>query len=146
MQYYKVIVMDEKDLKIIEILMKNARTPKVRIAEELGVTETAVRKRIAKLEKKGIILSYKAVVNYKSSGLVSSLTGVDVDAEMLWLVVSKLKEMDEVKSMWLTTGDHMIMLEIVVKSVDELSDVHERLARMEGVKRVCPAVILEVLK
>jgi len=138
--------MDEKDLKIIEILMRNARTPKVRIAEELGVTETAVRKRIAKLEKERIILSYKAVVNYKSAGLISSLTGVDVDAEKLWLVVNKLKEMDEVKSMWLTTGDHMIMLEIVVKSVDALSEVHERIACMEGVKRVCPAVILEVLK
>jgi len=138
--------MDEKDLKIIEILMRNARTPKVRIAEELGVTETAVRKRIAKLERERIILSYKAVVNYKSAGLVSSLTGVDVDAEKLWLVVNKLKEMDEVKSMWLTTGDHMIMLEIVVKSVDALSEVHERIACMEGVKRVCPAVILEVLK
>jgi len=138
--------MDEKDLKIIEILMRNARTPKVRIAKELGVTETAVRKRIAKLEREGIILSYKAVVNYKSAGLISSLTGVDVDAEKLWLVVNKLKEMDEVKSMWLTTGDHMIMLEIVVKSVDALSEVHERIACIEGVKRVCPAVILEVLK
>jgi Lrp/AsnC family transcriptional regulator for asnA, asnC and gidA len=71
---------------------------------------------------------------------------VDVDAEKLWLVVNKLKEMDEVKSMWLTTGDHMIMLEIVVKSVDALSEVHERIACIEGVKRVCPAVILEVLK
>jgi len=133
-------------LKIIEILMRNARTPKVRIAKELGVTETAVRKRIAKLEKERIILSYKAVVNYKSAGLISSLTGVDVDAEKLWIVVNKLKEMDEVKSMWLTTGDHMIMLEIVVKSVDKLSEVHERIARIDGVKRVCPAVILEVLK
>ena len=138
--------MDEKDLKIIEILMRNARTPKVRIAKELGVTETAVRKRIAKLEKERIILSYKAVVNYKSAGLISSLTGVDVDAEKLWIVVNKLKEMDEVKSMWLTTGDHMIMLEVVVKSVDKLSEVHERIARIDGVKRVCPAVILEVLK
>ncbi|WP_457548628.1 Lrp/AsnC family transcriptional regulator [Archaeoglobus sp.] len=138
--------MDEKDLKVIEMLLENARIPKTHIAKALNVTETAVRKRIQKLENLGVIMGYRAIVNYKAVNLASSLTGVDVDAEKLWLVVSKLKEMDEVKSMWLTTGDHMIMLEIVVKSVDELSVVHDRIARMEGVKRVCPAVILEVLK
>ncbi len=138
--------MDEKDAKIVSLLMKNARIPKTKIAEELNVTETAIRKRISKLEKSGIILGYKAVINYKTAGLSASLTGVDVEPDRLWDVIWKLKDMEEVKSIYLTTGDHMLMLEIVGKSVDELSKIHERISKLEGVKRICPAVILDVLK
>jgi Lrp/AsnC family transcriptional regulator for asnA, asnC and gidA len=139
-------IMDKKDLKIIEILTKNARTPKVRIAKALEITETAVRKRISKLEKDGVILGYKAVINYKIAGLSASLTGLDVEPENIWLIVDKLKGFDEVKSIWLTTGDHMLMVEIVVKSVDDLSRIHEEIARMDGVRRVCPSIILDVMK
>jgi len=138
--------MDEKDLKIIEILISNARTPKTHIAKALNVTETAVRKRIQKLENLGVIMGYRAIINYKAVNLVCSLTGVDVEPEKLWMVVKALKEMDEVKSMWLTTGDHTLMLEIVVKNVEELSKIHERIEKLEGVKRVCPSIVLDVLK
>ncbi len=138
--------MDGRDRTILKMLMENARTPKTQIARVLGITETAVRKRIAKLEKEKVILGYKAVINYKTTGLSASLTGVDVEPERLWSVISKLKEIDEVKSIMMTTGDHMIMLEIVAESVDELSEIHGRIEKLEGVKRICPAVVLDVLK
>ena len=141
-----VVIVDEKDAKIISLLMKNARMPKTKIAEELNVTETAIRKRISKLERDKIILGYKAVINYKTAGLSASLTGVDVEPDRLWDVIEKLKSIDEIKSIYLTTGDHMLMLEIVGSSVDDLSKIHERISKLKGVKRICPAVILDVLK
>ncbi len=141
-----VLFMDEKDAKILSILMKNARIPKTKIAKELNVTETAIRKRISKLEKSRIILGYKAVINYKTAGLSASLTGVDVEPDKLWEVIWKLKDIEEIKSIYLTTGDHMLMLEIVGNNVDELSKIHEKISKLEGVRRICPAVILDVLK
>ncbi len=141
-----VLIVDEKDAKIISLLMKNARIPKTKIAEELKVTETAIRKRISKLERDKIIIGYKAVINYNTAGLSASLTGVDVEPDRLWEVIDKLKKIDEVKSIYLTTGDHMLMLEIVGKSVDDLSKIHEKISKLKGVKRICPAVILDVLK
>ncbi len=128
------------------MLMENARIPKTKIAEELKITETAVRKRISKLEKDGVILGYRAVINYKTAGLSASLTGVDVEPDRLWEVINRLKDLDEIKSMFLTTGDHTLMLEIVAESVEELSKIHEKISKLEGVKRICPAVILDVLK
>lgn len=138
--------MDSRDKIIVKMLMENARIPKTHIAKVLGITETAVRKRIAKLEKDNVILGYKAIINYKTTGLSASLTGVDVEPERLWSVISELKKIEEVKSIMLTTGDHMIMLEIVAESVDELSEVHGRIEKLEGVKRICPAIVLDVLK
>jgi len=138
--------MDEKDFNIIEILLENARTSKVRIAEALGVTETAVRKRIQKLENSKVIIGYRAVINYKVANLLCSLTGVDVEPERLWRVAEEVKNWKEVKAMWLTTGDHTLMLEIVVRDVEELSNVHKRIEKIEGVRRVCPSIVLDVLK
>ncbi len=138
--------MDERDLKIIEILLENARIPKTKIAESLGVTETAVRKRIQKLENSGIILRYRAVINCKVANLSCSLTGVDVEPEKLWNVVNALKEFKEIRAMWLTTGDHTLMLEVVAKDVDDLSEIHRKIESLEGVKRICPAIVLDVLK
>ncbi len=138
--------MDEKDLKIINLLVSNARIPKTRIAKELNVTEAAVRKRISNLEKREEILGYKAIINYKKVGLSASLTGVDVEPDKLWKVVEELKNLESVKSLWLTTGDHTIMAEIIAKSVQELSEIHQKIAEMDGVKRVCPSIITDIVK
>ncbi len=137
---------DEKDAKIISLLSKNARMPKTEIAKALGITEAAVRKRLAKLEKSGIILSYKPVINFKAANLVASLTGVDVEADRLWKVVDYLKNLESVRNLYLTSGDHTIMAEIVANSTEELSEIHRRIEELDGVRRVCPSVILDVLK
>ncbi len=59
--------MDDKDLKIISLLVSNARIPKTKIAKELNVTEAAVRKRIANLENRGEILATKPLSTTKRS-------------------------------------------------------------------------------
>lgn len=138
--------MDEKDRKIIQILVENARIPKTKIAKMLDVTEAAVRKRISNLEKRKEILGYRAIVNYKRVGISASLTGVDVDPDKLWHVVGELKDFKEIKSLWLTTGDHTIMAEIVADSVKDLSEIHKRIEEIEGVKRVCPSIVTDILK
>jgi len=47
--------LDELDKKIIKILLKNARTSFTEIARALNVSEATIRKRIKKLEEKGVI-------------------------------------------------------------------------------------------
>ena len=43
--------MDKLDIKIIEILQKDGRTPNALIAREVGVTEGTVRRRLKELVK-----------------------------------------------------------------------------------------------
>ena len=47
--------LDEKDKKIIEMLFENSRRPYHEIAEEVGLSESTVRKRVIKLQEGGII-------------------------------------------------------------------------------------------
>ncbi|NJE60739.1 HTH-type transcriptional regulator LrpA [Thermococcus sp. 21S7] len=141
-------MLDERDRIIIEMLTKDARTPFTEIAKVLGISETAVRKRVKALEEAGVIRQYTVVVDPSKLGYnLVSLTGVDTLPEKIFDVASKLKEFDFVRSVYLTSGDHMIMTEVWAKDGEDLSDIiSNKIGKIEGVTKVCPAIILEKLK
>ena len=142
-----MVRVSERDLMIIEILMKDARTPYTEIARKLGVTEAAIRKRVKKLEEQGIIRGYRAVVDPKKIGYkIVAEIGFDVEPEQYVRAIEQVKKMPEVKRMKSTTGDHMIMIECWFHDSDEMVRFVRRLESIEGVQRVCPAILVEELK
>jgi DNA-binding Lrp family transcriptional regulator len=60
--------LDDIDLRIILILLENARASTGEIAKALGLTRPTVRKRIARLESEGYILGYRAVLSPSLTG------------------------------------------------------------------------------
>ncbi len=135
------------DLDLIKILRENARMPYVKIAERLGVTETAVRKRIAKLEKEKIIKGYTVQVDLRKLGFeIDALIGVDTKPECFLHILQRLKDMEEVVSLYSSSGDHMILAECWFRNSMELAEFVQKLESMEGVTRVCPAILLEKVK
>ncbi|NPA47658.1 MAG: Lrp/AsnC family transcriptional regulator [Thermococci archaeon] len=141
-------MLDERDRMIIDMLTKDARTPFTEIAKKLGISETAVRKRVRALEEEGVIEQYTIKVNPAKLGYtLVSLTGVDTLPERIFIVAEELKKFDFVKELYLTSGDHMIMTEIWAKDGQDLSDIlSKKIGKLEGVTKVCPAIILERLK
>ncbi len=140
-------MLDEKDLKILEILKENSRAPYSRIAREIGITDAAVIKRIRKMEKIGAIRKYTISIDPKKLGYSSiSITGADVEPESLFKVINRLKEMPNVKYLAMASGDHSLMMVIWAKDNSEMEKLHQEIAKIEGIKRICPAIILEVLK
>ncbi len=143
-----VIIMDEKDLKIIEILEKNARTPYTEIASMLGISEGTVRNRIEKLEKEGVIVRYTIEVDPKKMGYHTVvLLGMDAEPKHFLRAAHELSEMDCVKWVYTSTGDHMIMAEIWAKDTSELNKIiSEKISKIEGVRDLCPAILMERIK
>ena len=140
--------MDEKDRRIIEILEKNARTPFTQIAKEVGLSEGAVRKRVEALERKGVIRKYVAVVDPKKLGYNNvTILGLDVDPTKLLDIANEIAKIKEVRTVCLSTGDHMIMAEIWAKDGKELSEIlAKKIGKIDGIKRLCPAILLEKIK
>ncbi len=60
--------MDSIDIKILSLLQKNARMPLKQIAESVFLSSPATAARIERLEKEGVISSYRAEVNLKKLG------------------------------------------------------------------------------
>ncbi|MCL7385355.1 MAG: Lrp/AsnC family transcriptional regulator [Thaumarchaeota archaeon] len=135
------------DLTLIKLLMENARTSYVEIAKKLGVSEAAVRKRIKRLEDLGVIKKYTVEVDPKRLGYeVLAIIGLDAEPEHLLKVMEELRNKEETVRLYLTSGDHMLVAECWFKSSQELSSFIKDLESREGVRRVCPAIVLESVK
>ena len=139
--------MDEIDMKILDILMENARTPFVEIAKKLKVSEATIRKRVKSLEKRGVIKKYTVVIDPEKVGYRTiAIVGVDADPTNFLEVARKITELKEARYVATSTGDHMIMTEIWARDTKHLSQIIEKIGSINGVKKICPAIILEKLK
>ncbi|HDN62478.1 transcriptional regulator [Candidatus Bathyarchaeota archaeon] len=143
-----MVEVDEVDLRILKMLQEDGRRPFTEIAENLGLSESAVRKRVQALQRKGVIKKFTVEVDPAKLGINTvAIVGVDVDPTKLLEVAQKLCEVKEVRSVATSTGDHMIMTEIWAKDGRELTRIiSEKIGKFEGVKKICPAIILEKLK
>jgi len=138
-------MIDEKDLKIINMLRENARIPFTEIALKLDFSESTIRKRIKSLEKNGVITQYTVVVDPIKLGFNSvSMVGINVESTHLLDVAMRMTEFPEVKFVATSTGDHMIITEIWLNDSKELGRfITENIETQEGVKKVSPTIILE---
>ncbi len=140
-------LMDKLDLGIIGILSKNSRTSFTDIGKKLKVSESTVRKRIEKLENTSTIKRYSLVVDTDKIGFRNiALIGVDASPEKYLDVAKKLAELSEIKYAASTTGDHMFMLKVVARDDAQLRDFSEKLKNIDGVTRICPAIIKDTLR
>ncbi len=62
--------MDQTDLEVLKILRKDARAKYVRIADAVGLTEGAVRRRIRKLIDEGVVKSFTIETSAEFEGIV----------------------------------------------------------------------------
>ena len=142
-----IALLDEKDKKIIELLKKNARTSYNDIAKEIGITNVGVIKRIKKLERTGIIKKYTIVVDYRKLGYEKiSITGINTKPESMFKVLEELKKKDYVKFLAITSGDHNLIATILAKDSNEMLKIIKEIEAMEGVEKVYPAIILDIVK
>jgi Lrp/AsnC family transcriptional regulator for asnA, asnC and gidA len=136
--------MDKRDEAILKALLRNGRIPLTHIASSLGVTETAVRKRMKKLEEQGIIRAYTAIIDPYYLGYEGvALVGVDAEPEQVLNVFEYIKSLSVTRYGALTSGDHMMMFEVWCKNPEDLNEFLKGIERLRGVTRVCPAVLLK---
>jgi Lrp/AsnC family transcriptional regulator for asnA, asnC and gidA len=136
--------MDERDTAIIEALLEDSRTSHVELAKRLKISEAAVRKRVRNLEESGVISKFTirvdpAVLGYDSVAII----GVDTRPESLIGVQETLGKMKGVRYTSLSSGDHMLLFGVWCRTNAELNSLISRIKKMDGVTKVCPAVLLK---
>ena len=139
---------DEVDQKILVMLQVNGRLPFTEIARKLKLSESTIRKRVQSLEKRGVIKRFTIEIDPSKIGINTvAIVGVDVDPTKLLEAAQKLCEIEEIRCVATSTGDHMIITEIWSKDGRALTRIlSERIGVIAGVKKICPAIILEKLK
>jgi len=144
----KIAEIDELDLKILKLLEEDGRLAFLDIAKKLRLSESTIRKRVKALKENGVIKRFTVEIDPAKIGLNTvAIVGIDVDPPKLLEVAQKLCDFKEIRCVATSTGDHMIMTEIWTKDGRELTRlISEKIGPIEGVKKICPAIILEKLK
>jgi Transcriptional regulators len=113
----------------------------------MRTSEATIRKRVRNLEDKGVIKRYSLIVDPAKLGFnIVSIVGFDVDPAKFLEIAKRLTEFKEIKCVATSTGDHMIMTEIWTKNTAELTVFLQKIGKVEGMKKICPAIITEKLK
>ena len=141
-------MLDDKDKKIIELLVASGREPATSISEKIGLSVPSVTERIKKLQENNIISGFKAVVNYKNLGF-------DVNA-LITIISESSSQYDgfrgetennpEIIKCFSTTGNGSHVLLIRTKNTDSLEKLLSKIQQWPGVKRTETQLILSTYK
>ncbi len=103
-----MIKLDDVDRKIVAALQENGRISNKEVAELVNLTHSSCSRRIARLEKEGIIVGYRALTDRLKLGYsVRAYCGVFRDA--VWAGQSLLKSCPRLKE-WSVYTQSPVML------------------------------------
>ena len=115
--------MDVFDLRILDALQKDATLSVADLAEHVGLSHTPCWRRLRKLEKEGVIIGRKALLDAKAVGL-----GVTVFAEVrlkshdeatLEAFEASVCGCDEIMDCFSVSGERDYQLRVLVKNVGD---------------------------
>lgn len=139
--------MDEADHKLVSLLRQDGRMAFKALAEKTGLTENTVRSRLRRLEEQDL-LRVVAVTDFEAAGFSLMLAvGVQVEGRSAAEVATDLAAFPEVFSVCQVVGSHDIECLMVAEDQEAISQLlTKRLASVPGVRRLLPAMAIDVLK
>lgn len=130
--------LDELDLQILELLIKDCRTPYLEIARICHVSGGTIHVRMKKMEDLGIIRGSRIVLNLPKLGYdVCCFVGIYVDKTSSFAnVFDEMSKIKEVIELHLTTGDYSMFAKIVCSNISDLQDVLlNKINNIDGISR-----------
>src|SRR5260370_1032947 len=138
---------NDLDLAIIVQLQGDARKPFTAIAEELGVPESTVRKRVDRLESAGIVRFTGFADPLRLGFQYWSWISGNVDLTALRHTAHTVAHISEILFVGLTTGENNLFLAGVFRSnLDLLNFLTVRLAKIPGVIHTAASNVLQIVK
>jgi Lrp/AsnC family transcriptional regulator, regulator for asnA, asnC and gidA len=136
---------DSFDEKIIKILQNDARKPFVEIANTIGLSESAVRRRVKNLIDNNIIRKFTIEIN--NSEKTSAITLISVASSSdTSTVTSKLLNLEGVDVIYEITGQYDIAAIISAPAISEINSYIDEVRKIEGVSDTNTVIILKTLK
>ncbi|KSW11857.1 AsnC family transcriptional regulator [Pyrodictium occultum] len=132
---------DEIDMKLLRLLRDNARMSYVRLAQELGLSESAVRKRITKLIKTGVIKKFTIV--YDTGSEIRAFILVRTQPPVSVPEVSKkILSLDLVEAVYEVTGDYDILVMVRGEKIDDVNKCIDYIRSIPGVSGTNSMIVL----
>lgn len=140
--------LDAIDMKLLSILLENARISYTDLGKEVGLSRVAVQSRIQTLINEGVIENFTVVINPIKVGIkVSAFFDVGVEPEHLNEVALKLTEHTAVTSLYHMSGPSTLHMHGIFKDMTEMEDfLLNTLYATPGILRVDTEMLLKRYK
>ena len=124
------IVLDDTDRRLLDLLRTNARMPVSDLARAVNLSAAPVSRRIARMERHGVIKGYVTVVDDQAVGDLFAFTEIRLTGETeTGVLESELRRMSEVQNFFTVAGDPDVLVRLRVRDVDHLQRVVNQIRR-----------------
>lgn len=123
------------DRKILELLAGDGRMSFTDLGKATGLSTSAVHQRVKRLESRGLILGYGAVVDHQQLGLplTAFISIRPIDPSQPDDSPERVRDIPEIESCWSVAGDESYILKVRVATPTDLEDL---LARVRAAANV----------
>ena len=119
--------MDAIDLKILHLLQQNARITNVELAKANDMAASTMLERVRRLEERGYIRAYRAVLDRRQLGLlVEAIVMISLDrheAGSIDQFEDRIRAIPEVTACWHVTGRYDYAVHVAVRDNEHLGEV-----------------------
>jgi len=143
--------LDPLDVAILTALQGDGRASMAEIGERIGLSASAVTRRLEKLESDRVILGYTAMLNHKAMGLKMTafvtVTLVKQTEDIIDTFEKAIVTLPEVAEVHLMAGSADYLLRVISPDLEAYeSFLKRRLTRLRGVAHVQTAFSMSSLK
>lgn len=139
--------LDDIDRKILRDLQLDGRSSFKKIGEGAGVSEATVFVRVKKMQEKGIIKSFKAIVEPKAVGkMLTAIVLVRANPKAFPGMLDALKKFDDIYEIYDVTGEYYSILKVRTGGTDELSKIIDDIGNIDGVAGTETIIVLRTVK
>ena len=132
------------DEKIIGLLKSDSRKSFVEIANSIGMSESAVRRRVKNLQDTGVIRKF--TIDMGPSNKTSAITLISVSSVSDTSKVSdQLLKLKGVEIVYEITGQYDIVTIIVAPTILEINSYIDEIRKIDGVSDTNTVIILRTL-
>lgn len=149
------IRLDDKDLKILDLLQKNCKMTAKEIARIVGSPITTVFAKMRRMEELRVIKEYKAVLNADkldkgaTAFVLASVSYELRDGAQLSQrrIAQEIAKFPEVQEVYIITGDWDVLIKVKEKDVNKIGKfVIDKLRLIEGIEKTLTCMVFETQK
>jgi Lrp/AsnC family leucine-responsive transcriptional regulator len=142
---------DQTDRRILEILKTQGRVSNADLAREVGMAPSSMLERVRRLEERGVIRGYRAVLDPKELGYqVEAVVMINLGRhaqDRIEDFEAEVAAIAEVKTCSHVTGRYDYILHLAARDIDHLRDlVKHRLGALGGVEKQETFLVLSTVK
>ncbi|HZI70410.1 MAG TPA: Lrp/AsnC family transcriptional regulator [Nitrososphaeraceae archaeon] len=143
--HFNTDLLDDVNLKIMDILGKDSSTPFVEIAKQIGISDATVHIRVRRLISERVINKFTISVDNNLLGYDHlAFIGINVEPGFADEAIYELSSIEEVLEVHEMHGTFDLLLKIRAKDLEQMRDVVEN--KIRKLPRILETELMTVLK